>query len=54
MTNNQKSPSARERIEKAGRAPILGWAQDRKINLLKTDVRETFKQILAARNGVKQ
>lgn len=37
--------TARERIEQEGRAPVLGWAQDRKIDLRKTDIRKTFKAV---------
>jgi hypothetical protein len=42
--------SVREQIEKAGRAPVLGWAQDRQIDLRSTDVRKTWERVRRAMN----
>lgn len=52
MNESNKQPTIRELIEQAGRAPVLGWAQTRKVNLRKTDIRATWRKvqrILAAR-----
>lgn len=37
--------TAKEQMEQAGRAPILGWAQDRKIDLRRTDIRKTIRKV---------
>jgi hypothetical protein len=37
--------NARELIESQGRKPALGWAQERVIDLKKTDVRETWRVV---------
>ncbi len=38
--------NAREQMEKAGKAPLQGWAIDgRKVNLHKTDVRKTWAKV---------
>jgi hypothetical protein len=42
--------SVREQIEQAGRAPVLGWAQNRRVDLKHTDVRKTWDRIRRALN----
>jgi hypothetical protein len=37
--------NAREIIESQGRKPVLGWAQDRKIDLKQTDIRKTWRRV---------
>jgi hypothetical protein len=37
--------NAREIIESQGRKPVLGWAQDRKIDLKQTDVKRTWRRV---------
>jgi hypothetical protein len=37
--------NARELVESQGRKPVLGWAQEREIDLKKTDVRETWRKV---------
>ena len=55
-----KNLSARELIESRGRAPVLGWADNRSrrdpIDLLSTDIRKTFERVQRAikRNTVRQ
>ena len=52
--------SAKQLIESRGRAPVLGWADDRSrrdpIDLLSTDIRRTFERVQRAikRNTVRE
>ena len=46
LTNNQLT-NQRQKIEAAGRAPLLGWAENRKapIDLRSTNVARTFELV---------
>jgi hypothetical protein len=52
--------SAKQLIESRGRAPVLGWADNRSrrdpIDLLSTDIRKTFDRVQRAikRNTVRE
>jgi hypothetical protein len=41
--------TARQQIEQAGRAPVLGWCDQRRkghpVNLTKTDIRKTWAAV---------
>jgi len=56
----RKNLSTKELIESRGRAPVLGWADNRSrrdpIDLLSTDIRKTFERVQRAikRNTVRQ
>jgi hypothetical protein len=45
----EKNLSTKELIESRGRAPVLGWADNRSrrdpIDLLSTDIRKTFERV---------
>ena len=46
----EKNISAKDLIESRGRAPVLGWADNRtrKVDLTSTDIRKTFERIQRA------